>query len=443
MRLFLSLSAILCAASAQQFGGFYGQPAGPAVRPLTQTSGFGPAPSGRAASPIQQMASWTYLNFDGIDPKRTVPENGVFTGIQVTPDRIFLTLPRSREGVPATLTWMPNTGVPVENQPLLPFPDWSWQQGHLDNCSGLVSVFRSRIDSCGRLWALDSGVLTPLDGSPVAACPPRLVAFDLKTGLAIRSVTFPPQVLRERSLLTTLSLDEEYSSISNCENMFVYISDTSAPGLIIYDLGRDLTWRFEHQSLMPDPQQATYTIAGESFNLEDGVVGMTISNLGHERMLYYHPLAGRALYAVSTNALRNPGIPSLPVIKVGDKTSQGAGLFADTHGEIYFSPLSETAIASWNPNTGLQRILAVDPERLQFISDITVDQQGSLWFVSNRFQAYFNRNYNPRGTNLRVMRIPYAANGAQFNGFNAAPLDPFSFYNNRFIRDTKNSTAVL
>jgi Major royal jelly protein len=209
---FASVALLCCAASAQQFGRYQTGQAPVPIRPYTQTSGFGPAQNtqsnGVRGSPVQQIGGWTYLNFAGINAERTVPENGVVTGIQVTPDRIFLTLPRSREGVPATLTYMPNNGVPVENQPLLPFPDWSWQQGHLDNCSGLVSVFRSRIDSCGRLWVLDSGVLTPLDGSPINSCPPRLVAFDLKTGLAIRSVTFPPQVrnyLNQRRNLLMLS----------------------------------------------------------------------------------------------------------------------------------------------------------------------------------------------------------------------------------------------
>lgn len=383
--------------------------------------------------PLQQVAGWTYLNFAGIDPQTIIPENGVFTGFAYTPDRLFLSLPRSREGTPATLTWLPNDGRPSVNQPLNPYPDWSWQQGHLDNCSGLVSVFRSRIDSCGRLWALDSGVLTPLDGNPVRACPPRLVAFDLRTNLAVRSVTFPPQVLRDRSLLTTLVLDEDHNFPGNCDNMFIYVSDTSSPGMIVYDLARDATWRFEDRSLTPDPRQATYNIAGESFYLEDGVVGMTLSNLGSERMLFYHPLARRSLFAVPTQALQNPDTPRLPVIQVGEKTSQGAGIVSDATGELYFSPVSETAIASWSPNTGLQRILAVDEQRLQFISDMTVDPQGNLWMVSNRFQSFFQRTYNPRGINLRILRIPFAVNGPQLPAFS-----PLNF--NRIVRNS-NSTV--
>ncbi|KAF4524748.1 hypothetical protein B566_EDAN013817 [Ephemera danica] len=407
-------------------------PAGPAPLPSRPA---GPAPLPSAGYPLQQVAGWTYLNFAGVNPESHIKENGVFTGIQVTPDRIFLSLPRSRDGTPATLTWIPNTGTPSINQPLNPYPDWSWQQGHLDNCNGLVSVFRSRIDSCGRLWALDSGVLTPLDGNPMRACPPRLVAFDLRTNLAVRSVTFPPEVLRNRSLLTTLVLDEAPFS-GNCENMFIYISDTSSPGLIVYDFARDLTWRFEDESLTPDQNQATYNIAGESFTLADGVVGMTISNLGPQRMLFYHPLARRTIFALPVDALKNPQTSRLPVISIGEKTSQGAGMISDAQGEIYFSPLTETAVASWNPNTGMQRILAVDPVQLQFVSDFFVDSDGSIWLITNRFQSFFQRTYDPRGINLRVLRIPYAANGAQFTSFN--PINSYNF--NRIVRNTNETS---
>lgn len=36
-----------------------------------------------------------------------VPENNVFTGLEIGWNRIFLAIPRLRVGVPATLTWIP------------------------------------------------------------------------------------------------------------------------------------------------------------------------------------------------------------------------------------------------------------------------------------------------------------------------------------------------
>lgn len=65
------------------------------------------------------------------------------------------------------------------------------------------------------------------------------------------------------------------------------------------------------------------------------------------------------LFSVPTSVLRQGPLPefeSLPVALVGRKSSQGLGLAVDPRDDsIYFSPLTETAIASWNPATNQQR----------------------------------------------------------------------------------------
>lgn len=62
-----------------------------------------------------------------------------------------------------------------------------------------------------------------------------------------------------------------------------------------------------------------------------------------------------------TSVLRQGPLPEfegLPVALVGRKSSQGLGLAVDPRDDsIYFSPLTETAIASWNPATNQQRYL--------------------------------------------------------------------------------------
>lgn len=180
------------------------------------------------------------------------PENTVFTGLEVTEDRIFLGAPRLRAGIPATLFTIPRN-VPLGSSPKpQPYPDWSYHGAGLglDNettCAGLVSVYRMRLDSCGRLWvnktthciqiwaqtkrilfqALDSGIMTSIDDFQ-RICNPKLVVFDLKTNQPVRTVIFPREVLRPASLLANLIIDETIQG--TCDSAFVYLADTAAPG---------------------------------------------------------------------------------------------------------------------------------------------------------------------------------------------------------------------
>lgn len=82
------------------------------------------------------------------------PENTIFTGLEVTEDRIFLAMPRLRVGVPATLATIPRKSPAGSSPPLRPYPDWSFHGAGTgnNNCSGLISVYRIRLDSCNRLW---------------------------------------------------------------------------------------------------------------------------------------------------------------------------------------------------------------------------------------------------------------------------------------------------
>lgn len=81
-------------------------------------------------------------------------ENTLFTGMQITSDRIFLSMPRLRAGVPATLATIPRVAQGGSSPILRAYPNWAAHapmRGR-DNCTGLISVYRMRIDSCNRLW---------------------------------------------------------------------------------------------------------------------------------------------------------------------------------------------------------------------------------------------------------------------------------------------------
>ncbi|XP_055588301.1 major royal jelly protein 1-like [Uranotaenia lowii] len=370
------------------------------------------------APKLETIKQWNLLsyNFPWDYPSSSKefynPENVVATGIEVGFDRIFIATPRLFSGVPATLSTIPR-GTQGDSPVLQAYPNWSHHTAGTKeyNCSdiGLVSVYRVRIDSCNRLWALDAGVSRSLEDFEVT-CPPKILIYDLHTDQVVRRIDFPAEVVRRESLYTNLIIDETTARPeNNCDDVFVYITDTVAPGIVVYDSGKDLTWRVSHPAMYPDPDFAESTIMEHRFTLMDGVVGLAFDP--EAGIIYFQPLATDRLFSVATSALRSGPLPfgkDLPVKLVGRKSSQGIGLAVSPRGgTIYYAPLTETAVASWNPRTNEHQILAQDPESIQFAADIRTPARdgNALYIITSKFHRFFLKNLNPNEFNTRILRI--------------------------------------
>ncbi|XP_076259558.1 L-dopachrome tautomerase yellow-e [Rhynchophorus ferrugineus] len=362
---------------------------------------------------LDVINQWNFLQFTpprGFSSQGFRPENTIFTGLELTDDRIFIAMPRLRAGIPATLATIPrNTPAGSSPQPQ-PYPDWSYHGAGLglDNettCAGLVSVYRMRVDSCNRLWVLDAGIMTSIDDFQ-RICNPKLMVFDLKTNQVVRRIDFPRQVLRPSSLLANLIIDESVQG--TCDSAFVYVADTVTAGILVFDGLRGTMWRVSHPSMFPDPNFATYTITDESFTLPDGVVGLAHSP--KLATLFFQPLATDRIFSIPTATLTK-GPPAefedIPVVLAGKKSSQGLGLALNPNDDtLYFSPLTETSVASWNPLTNRQELLAYNPELLQFASELRFTNN-ELWLLTTRFQKFFKRTVSPNEVNLRIIRIRF------------------------------------
>ncbi|GAB1861266.1 Protein yellow [Camponotus japonicus] len=390
------------------------------------------------AETLETVAQWQLLDFalpyDRGFLDQYQQENIVLTGIEISWDRIFVSMPRLRAGVPATLSFF-SRREPLGSSPKLQaYPSWDWHgagKGEI-NCTKLISVYRTRIDSCDRLWVVDAGVMTSVDDF-MPICPPKVVVFDLKTNQVVRHVTFPREVLRPDSLLTNFVIDEV--SAKTCDDVFLYITDTLGPGILVFDAARDRSWSLLHASMLPNPDEATYKIGSVTFEFLDGIVGIAFSP--RLRTVYYQPLATDRIYSVSTSALQAGPLSlgqQLPVTTIGRKSSQGLPLAVNPQDDtILFAPLTETAIASWQPRTNQQRILAYSPEELQFTAEILWAKRdnGNYWVMSSRFHKFFLRQIDTRQINIRIMRIK--TDNQALNPFFNQQIDPYfslNFYNN-------------
>lgn len=60
----------------------------------------------------------------------------------------------------------------------------------------------------------------------------------------------------------------------------VYIADVTGFGILVYNNELDIAWRFENKLTYPNPDYGTFTIAGESFDLMDGIFGLALTPKG-------------------------------------------------------------------------------------------------------------------------------------------------------------------
>lgn len=88
------------------------------------------------AGPFNIWYHWSRLDFAypsdedrhrAIVFEEFIPENNLPLGLEVYKDRLFMTMPKWKPGVPCTLAVLPK--VPKEASPkLVPYPSWNWHK---------------------------------------------------------------------------------------------------------------------------------------------------------------------------------------------------------------------------------------------------------------------------------------------------------------------------
>lgn len=94
---------------------------------------------------------------------------------------------------------------------------------------------------------------------------------------------------------------------AKCKDTFVYIADCQTYSIIVHDVQRHVAWRATDKTMYPYPNYGTFDILGDSFDLMDGVLGMSITPYkpGEDRILFYHAMSSPTENWVRTSDLRN------------------------------------------------------------------------------------------------------------------------------------------
>ncbi|XP_046993168.1 protein yellow-like [Schistocerca americana] len=340
----------------------------------------------------------------------------MLAGYDVTMDnhqrnRIFVTTPLARRGIPVTLSTIPYDG---EQSPRLkPYPNLEIHhttEDSITDCNTqLVDVIRTTKTSADddTLYALDSGALDLCTISK-DVCPPKIVIFDLRTDEIIKSVQI--QNAYCDSWYTYLWVDA-------CPDgsLTAYSSDPRGNVLSVTDLNTGVSKFLQSQYFHPKPGFFFSKAGGPAYYLPAGLIGVTADD-SCDGKLYFQAFASNIQGVVDKQVIRDARDWDVLDIKTqvdlpGELSGQSGVMVVDPKGQrLFFPVLDELAIYCWNTSKPHDprnfRMIVQDEERLQFVSSINIDPKTQrLYIMSDRMTSYLSNTTNYSEDNYRILYI--------------------------------------
>lgn len=370
--------------------------------------------------PFETVYHWGELDFkyeneakrhEAIFRGDFVARNNLPLGLEVYKERLFVTMPKWKPGVPATLAVLPR--VPKERSPLLvPYPNWELHR--TESCDGLTSVFRVQADDCGRLWVLDSGQIE-VTIKPKQVCPPAIYIFDLKTDELLLRHELPPSFIKQDSLYSNIIVD---GRDGDCLDVHAYLTDVWRYGLVVFSLKTQRSWRITDHLFFPEPLAAAYKVHDLEFEWTDGIFGLSLGPVDrrkNDRLLYFHPMSSFREFRVWTSVICNETgwsdvknafqVMGQSRGKSGHVSASGMA----RNGVMFYNLVTRDSIGCWDSTKPYKRtnlgVIAQNSETMVFPNDLKIDkeQRQSVWVITNKLPFYLYRTLNPSAINFRIM----------------------------------------
>ena len=386
------------------------------------------APQSATDQPIGRLE--TVATFPGPMPEGvTVSRN----------NRIFVNFARWGDDIPFTVAEIvqgkavayPN--AEINNWPGRALPNPNAFTDERINQTHFVSVQSVVVDAANHLWVLDTGA--PLLKNTVPGGP-KLVCIDLATNKVIKTILITPETAGTNTYLNDVRFDlsvgetgaqdpqtmigsrpalnpnappkdamhpaAERSPGSDPNSAALrgtaYITDSSSEGpnaIIVVDLATGKSWRRlnQHSSVLSEDQFLMFAEGRPVYQTTPGYPpkavnfaadGIAISADG--KTLYYCPINGTKLYAVSTDMLRDRSKSDSQVaatVRIVTGKMPSDGLESDASGSVYMTDPVTDSIHRWNPSTGLTETLIHDPHLL-WPDTMSLSDDGFLYVTSNQ-----------------------------------------------------------
>jgi len=382
---------------------------------------------GYANPALKEMFHWKQLDFHypdeaakklAVSSGEFVVENNLPLGVEVWKNKLFVTVPRWKSGIPASLNYIDlNEAEKTMSPPLKPYPDWTSHKIYeKDNSTKIVSTFRVRADECDRLWVLDTG-LADILGKAEQITPPKILIYDLKTDKLVHQFLFDPSHVKDNSFFANIVVDV---APGKCEHTYAYIPDLGSYAVIVYSLETDKSYRVKHHFFYMDPLSGNYNVGGVNFQWTDGIFSLALAphdkNDGY-RTIYFHPLSSTMEFTVNSRILQNETVANddyyaYKVLGSRGPNTQATASFLDPKtGVLLYTQINKNGVGCWNSFTHPEdfspetnHLVASDNETMIFPNDLKVDKESNLWLLTDRLPTHIYKKLDFEEVNYRIFK---------------------------------------
>nr|ANW11469.1 LolYLWc [Bichromomyia olmeca] len=357
--------------------------------------------------------SWSNITYEGLDIKSYKPRYNVPTAFayDAVNHKLFLTIPRRLPYVPYTvaeLDTIRHPGFPVERAP------------QLSKFSGkskkdFVPVYQPVIDECRRLWILDVGAIE-YNGDDANKYPkqkPALIVHDLtkNNNPEIARYEIPKNVAAKPTAFGGFAVDVNKKN-GDCSQTFVYITNFEENSLVVFNQKTKTSWKFTDKTFRPD-KESTFSHLGDQTTYKVGIFGITLGDRDKkgDRPAYYIAGSSTKVYSINTKQLKTKGTKLKPKLH-GDRgkhTDAIALAYDAKHRVIFFAESDTRQVSCWHIDMPLKpenTDVIYSYARFIFGTDISIDSENNLWFLSNGYPPIENAEklkfYERK---IRLMRV--------------------------------------
>ncbi|XP_023294204.2 L-dopachrome tautomerase yellow-f2-like isoform X1 [Lucilia cuprina] len=342
-----------------------------------------------------------------------IPYNNVPMGATHFKGRLFVTMPRRRVGIPSTLNYIDlNKDGAQESPKLIAYPDFETNQ-LTSNSDHLVSVYRTSVDSCGRLWFIDTGMLEyPNNFMQIQR--PTIWIIDLRTDKVIRRFEIPASVAAEGRGLASITPDTD----KGCDKTFAYIPDLVSNQLYVYSYELNKMWSFEHNYFNFDPIAGDLNIGGQSFSWNDGIFSVSLGpkERDNSRNILFHAMASNNEFVVNNAVLQNErnaqrgshGQDFRLLGNRGDNKQSTMHEYDPRTGVVFYAEIQRNGVGCWNTrkpfNAANHGQVAQNEQTMIYPSDLTIDEDGTMWVMTNSMPIFIYSTLDTNKFNFRVWK---------------------------------------